>query len=434
MRKIILLSVSLIFALSLPIYGQHVIDLGPIYDTAKLTPIKLAINNIKIRGECSPEDSTLANKMFDVFSRDLDFHMLLDTVMLDPFILKVYEMDEPDLWVWKYMGAAHVLDVTVEFSADKIRMDYKLYNLALMKESASDSYRQDRKAWRNLAHTISDEVVERLTGYKGIYRTKLAFVTAKTGNKEIYISDYDGYNLQPVTANGSINISPVWDAKSEAILYTSYKSGKPFIWEVNLKNSEHKIIANFPGINSAPAVSPNNRDLLLTLSKDGNAEIYLASRSGKIKRRLTNSFSIETSPTFAPSGRELAFTSDRSGGPQIYMMDTEGLNVRRITYIGQQNESPSISPDGTKIAYVTRSGRGSFDICVAEIDGSNYKIITNTGFNENPKWAPDGFHIVFSTQWNDRTAIYISDYLGMNKRLITNLPSSSNPSWSGYID
>lgn len=402
-------------------------------ETSDFEPIRLAINQVNIRGEVSAEDSALAKRIHSVLNDDLDFHFIIDTVMIDPFILRVYEADKPDLMIWKQLGADHVLNITAEFSDDKIRLDYSLQNIRILKESSSDSYRLERKYWRTLAHTISDEVVERLTGYEGIFRTRLVFVTAKTGNKEIYISDYDGYNVQAVTKNGSINISPIWDSENESILYTSYKKGQPDIWEAELKNGEHKQIASYPGINSAPAISPNNKEMVLTLSKDGNAELYLTNRKGKIKRRLTNSFSIETSPAFSPSGRELAFTSDRTGGPQIYMMDTEGLNVRRITFIGGQNESPSISPDGSKIAYVTRSGRGSFDICVADINGSNYKIITNSGFNENPRWAPDGLHLIYSSQFGDRSVLYISDYLGLKKRLVSNQPGSSNPSWSGYL-
>jgi TolB protein len=159
----------------------------------------------------------------------------------------------------------------------------------------------------------------------------------------------------------------------------------------------------------------------------------LTDRKGKIKRRLTSSPSIETAPSFSPSGKELAFTSDRTGAPQVYMMDAEGLNVRRITYVAKQNESPAISPDGTKIAYVTRNDEGNFHICVAEIDGSDYRVITSTGFNENPRWAPDGLHLVYSTRWGDRSALYISDYLGMKKRLISNQPGCSNPCWSGFM-
>ncbi|MBD3381233.1 MAG: Tol-Pal system beta propeller repeat protein TolB [candidate division Zixibacteria bacterium] len=403
-----------------------------IRDTA-FSPIKLGINQIEIDGEATAEDSLLARRIENIIAADLDFHFVLDTVMIDPFILKVYEVEKPDLMIWKYMKADHVLDLKIRFSDEKIRLTYSLSNLRVLKESASDSYRLKRMYWRHLAHTISDAVVERLTGYEGIFRTRLVYVTAKTGNKEIYLSDYDGSSEQPVTANGSINISPVWDAENDAIIYTSYKHGKPDLWAVDLKDGEHEKIASYPGINSAAAISPTNKEMALTLSKDGNAEIYLADRNAKVKRRLTHNRSIETSPAFLPSGRELAFTSDRTGGPQIYIMDTEGLNVRRITFVGRQNESPAISPDGSKIAYVTRSERGSFDICVAEIDGSDYKIITNTGFNENPRWAPDGLHLVYSTQYGDRTAIYISDFMGINRRLITNEPGSSNPCWSGFL-
>jgi len=423
---IVLLLYSNLFCQS----GRYVADIE-LSDTG-FAAINIGINQVKFTNDVSLDDSLIARKIYTIISEDLNFHSMLDTVMVDPFILRVYEVDEPDLMIWKYKEADHVLDLSIEFSEKKIRLNYSLKNLKIMKETASDSYRLERNHWRYLAHTISDEIVERLTGYKGIYRTRLVFVNSKTGNKEIYVCDYDGYNTHPITNNGSINLSPIWDAKNETILYTSYKTGKPDLWEVNLKSGKHELIASYPGINSAPAVSPNNRDMLLTLSKDGNAEIYLVDRKGKIRRRLTTSSAIETSPSFSPSGRELAFTSDRTGGPQIYMMDTEGLNTRRITYIGNQNESPAISPDGTKIAYVTRSGRGSFDICVAEINGKDYKIITNTGFNENPRWAPDGLHLIYSTRWGDRAAIYISDLLGQNKRLVTNLPGSSNPCWSGF--
>jgi TolB protein len=434
MRKSFIVIVVLMLTLVSFEYGQaQGFEIWDEIESSEFKPIRLAINQVHIRGEVSPEDSALAKKIYSVLNDDLDFHFIIDTVMLDPFILKVYEAEEPDLMIWKQLGADHVLNITAEFSDDKIRLDYSLQNIRILKESSSDSYRLERQYWRTLAHTVSDEVVERLTGYKGIFSTRLVFVTAKTGNKEIYVSDYDGYNVQAVTKNGSINISPIWDSRSESILYTSYKKGQPDIWEADLKNGEHNQIASYPGINSAPAISPNNKEMVLTLSKDGNAELYLTNRKGKIKRRLTNSFAIETSPSFSPSGRELAFTSDRTGGPQIYMMDTEGLNVRRITYIGAQNESPSISPDGSKIAYVTRSGRGSFDICVADINGSNYKIITNSGFNENPRWAPDGLHVIYSSQFGDRSVLYISDYLGLKKRLVCNQPGSSNPCWSGFL-
>jgi len=434
-QSIVFFIISLLMMVSINSGSAQRFEIWSEIESSGFEPIKLAINQVSIRGEASPEDSGIAEKIYRVLNDDLDFHFVLDTVMIDPFILKLWEKDEPDLFIWKQMGADHVLNVTAEFSEEKIRLDYSLQNLRLQsfRETASDSYRLDRQYWRYLAHTISDEVVERLTGYKGIFRTRLAFITAKTGNKEVYISDYDGYNVQPVTNNDSINISPVWDAKSESILYTSWKRGQPDIWEADLKDSEHKLIASYPGINSAPAISPNNREMVLTLSKDGNAELYLTDRKGKIKRRLTNSFAIETSPAFAPSGREIAFTSDRTGGRQIYMMDTEGLNVRRITYLGSMNESASISPDGSKIAYVTIGPRGSFDICVADINGSNYKIITDSGFNENPRWAPDGLHLIYSSQWGDRSVLYISDYLGLKKRLVCNQPGSSNPCWSGYL-
>jgi len=430
----LLTTLFIIFILTTSVFSQQSrfeVDIG--IEDSGWEPIKLGINQVKIKGDVSAEDSLLAQKIYTVLNDDLNFHFFIDTVMVSPFILKVYEVDEPDLMIWKYMDAEHVLDVSLEFSDEKIRMNYSLTNMTILKESASDSYRLERKHWRYLAHTVADEVVERLTGYEGIFRTRLVFVHAKTGNKEIYISDYDGYNVQQITNNGSINISPVFDAKGESILYTSYKSGRPDLWEVKLDKGNHKVVASYPGINSAPAIAPNNKDMLLTLSKDGNAELYLTNRKGKIKRRLTKTSAIETSPSFSPSGRELAFTSDRTGGPQIYMMDTEGLNVRRVTFIGRQNESPAISPDGTKIAYVTRSDRGSFDICVADIDGSDYKIITNSGFNENPRWAPDGLHLTYSTQWGDRKAIYISDWMGMKKRLITNQSGCSNPCWSGFL-
>ena len=226
-----------------------------------------------------------------------------------------------------------------------------------------------RDEWRHMDHRISNEIVRTLTGEKGIFLTKVAYVKKIGKAKEIAIADYDGANERLLTKNGSINLSPTFSPDGKEIFFTSYLETDPKLFKVNIASGRLTKLTDLPGLAEAPSVSPDGKRLACVLSKDGNSEIYVLDMKGRIKRRLTHNRSIDTAPSWSPNGKYITFTSDRSGRPQVYMMDSDGRRQRRLTYEGRYNDSPSWSTRGDRVIFVSRSKRGRFDIASIDTSG-----------------------------------------------------------------
>ena len=284
---------------------------------------------------------------------------------------------------------------------------------------------------RKAAHKFADDVVLFLTGESGIAQTKVAFVSTANGSQELHVMDYDGYGERPLTAHGSICISPDWSPDGSVIAFTGYWKGNPDLHGIKSIGGKSWVISSRPGINSAPAFSPDGKRIAFTMTVDGSAEIYVAKADGSDPRRLTRNPAIDSSPSWSPSGNQIAFTSGRSGTPQVYVMDADGANVSRLTYEGSLNDSPAWSPQGDRIAYVSRRD-GRMEICVVSVFGGAEQPLTwGAGNNENPRWAPDGRHLCFSSDRNGRREIYIMNDDGSGQRQITGGPGEKFcPSWS----
>jgi len=432
MKKIVLLLV--LFAMACPgiIRAQSSADVYPPALTRHgvFTQYAISVEDFKLTSMVgSPDELAISQQISQIIRDDLSFHLAFKEIPIDSFILTVLELKEMTKLAWKQMGAENLVTGTCSFEGDEIAIKYSIWDLVRMSEVWKGGFKTSRDNMRALAHSVSDDVVSKVAGMKPLFNTKIAYISARTGNKEVYVSDYDGYNSFAVTANGSINLSPVWDPKGKSVYYTSYKDGRPELYRADIGSSKHVKIASYHGINSAAAISPFDNEICLTLTRDGNAELYLLDMNGKIKRRLTNTRSIESSPSFSPDARTIAFSSDRTGSPQIYLMDDEGLDITRVTYTGNYNDSPAISPDGTKIAFVTRSPRGNFDICIVDVNGENFRTITNSGANENPHWAPDSYHLVYASRHADNYDLFITDFMGVTKRQISTDHRSTNPYW-----
>ncbi|MFH1894066.1 MAG: Tol-Pal system beta propeller repeat protein TolB [Candidatus Zixiibacteriota bacterium] len=430
-KNTILLSIVMLVAAMNVVIAQPSADISArIIQEGEIRQYPISVEDFRITSMVSsPDDIRLAQQISQIIRDDLSFHMLFKEIPIDSFILSVLELTEMTKLAWKHMGAEYLVTGRCTIEGSEVEINYTIRNLVHMSEMRSDGFRSSRDNLRALAHSVSDDVVKQVAGMKPLFNTKIAYVSAKSGNKEIYVCDYDGHSSYAVTSNGSINLSPVWDAQGKSILYTSFKGGFPELWRANIGSANHSKVASYKGLNSAAAISPTNDEICLTLSKDGNAELYLLDMNGKIKRRLTNSRAIESSPSFGPNSRTIAFSSDRTGTPQVYLMDDEGLDVTRVTYRGSYNDSPAFSPDGSKIAFVTRSDRGNFDICVVDVTGENFRLITRSGSNENPHWAPDSYHLVYSARHNDNYDLFITDFMGLTRRQISSDSKSSNPFW-----
>ncbi len=375
-------------------------------------------------------DSTLMNYITRVVQFDVDFYADFELVLIDSFYLKTYEIKELDMLGWMRLGATYVIKLEAEFPGNKMRVRWRLWDTARNQQFARGSVEKARDQWRTMGHEISNEIVRTLTGEEGIFLSKIVYVKKVDQAKEIFVADYDGANERQLTDNKTINISPVFSPDGRDIFFTSYLQGDPHLYRVNVASGEVYNIARFKGIVAAPAISPDGDKIACVLTKDGNSEIYVLDLEGQIIKRLTRHWSIDTSPTWSPDGRMIAFSSDRTGTPQVYIMDSDGINVRRLTYQGGYNDSPIWSDRGDRITLVTRSRSRRFDLASIDTSGADYRVLTEVGMNENPHFAPDGKHIIFSSTRLGTSDIYTMDINGRNQRRLTTKGDCSNPNWS----
>lgn len=253
----------------------------------------------------------------------------------------------------------------------------------------SKSYSADP---RTMAHRFCDDIVQTLTGHPGIAMSKIAFVSTRTGRKEIYTADYDGANARQITHDSGISVSPSLSPSGRLLAYTGYLSGYADIYLIDLTSGARQRIVKFPGTNSGPRFSPDGNRLACTLSKDGRPGLYIVGLHGGVER-LTRTRGAESCGTWSPNGSELIYSSDENGSPQLYRISASGGSGRLLsTGFGYATE-PNWSPDGQHIAFNVRSG-GAFAVAVLDLGSGSSRIVAQ---GENPVWSPDSRHLIFST-------------------------------------
>ena len=331
---------------------------------------------------------------------------------------------------WTVVGAELLITGLFKEANGNITMELRLFDTFKARRIIGKKYTGKKADQRRMIHRFCSEVIKYLTGHRGVFGSKIAFVSTGSGNKEIYSCAFDGYNPQQVTRNRSINLSPAWSSDGRYLAYTSYKKGKPDIFIKNLAEMQETSI-NKKGLNITPAWMPGKFELAATLSFSGDQEIYLLTGSGKIIKRLTNIRGIDLSPTWSPDGKKLAFVSNRSGSPQIYVQDLTSGKVRRLTYVGNYNTQPNWSPRGDKIVFASVLD-GRRNIVVMGLDGQEPLQLTHeSGDNEAPAWSPDGSLVVFSSNREGPFRIYVMTAFGTDQlRLLVMKGEQTNPKWS----
>ncbi len=427
---LILLSLTTVLA-ALNANAQKVRDftLPDVVDAFRATPY--GVDDMKYIGTryISQEDSTLMQHITRVVQRDIDFYADFSLIPIDSFYMTTYEIKEMDLLGWQRLGAEFLIKLEAEFPAQNIRGFWRMYHTPSQREVASGQLEYHRTYWRELAHDIANEIVYNSTGERGIFRTKVVYVKKFGQAKELFMADYDGTNEKQLTKTGSINLSPMFSPNQEEVYFTSYMSGEPQMYRLVLKTGEMTQIGDFQGVVAAPSISPDGNKIACVLSKDGNSEIYVLDLKGNIIKRLTKHRSIDSAPSWSPDGQSIVFSSDRTGAPQIYIMDADGLNVRRLTYEGGYNDSPIWADRGERITFVSRTKSRRFDLASINVDGTDYRVLTEVGMNENPHFSPDGKHIIFASSRLSSGDIYTMDLSGQNQRRLTHGGTSSNPAW-----
>ena len=343
------------------------------------------------------------------------------------------EGSRPDVTPWRQKGADSLAAGSVTRLADgRYDVRFRLWDVVRGKDLGGQSYAVTVGDLRLAAHRIADFIYEKLTGEKGVFSTRIAYVTKAGSRYNLWVSDADGENAQSALASGEPIISPAWSADGGRLAYVSFESRKPVVYVHDVASGKRRLIANFRGSNSAPAWSPDGRTLAVTLSREGGSQLYSIDANGGEPRRLTQSAGIDTEPLYSPDGRSIYFVSDRGGAPQIYRMPVSGGNPERVTFTGGYNISPSISPDGRWLAYISRIN-GVFKLQVMELSSGAVHSITDTTADESPSFAPNGRLIVYATRQNGQEALMTTTLDGKIKaRLAGKGGDIREPDWGPF--
>ena len=349
---------------------------------------------------------------------------------IDPAAGPPVSTDTVDFGRWGGVGADMLITGLLKVTGGRIEMELRLFDVVKKQFLLGKRYRGDQRDIRLILRRFASEVIFLLTGNKGLFDSRIAFVSTQTGNKEIYACDFDGKNIEKITKTGSITLSPAWSTDGRWMAFTSYQDGKADLYIRHMSKSQGAHVKK-KGINITPAWRPKKFELAASLSYQGNSEIYLLTGTGKIIKRLTYNQGIDVSPAWSPDGRRIAFVSDRSGNPQIHVMDVSTRRAERLTFEGKYNTSPSWSPKGDKIAYSAQD-KGRFYIEIIDAAGGKpVRLTDGTADAESPSWSPDGSLIAYVSNREGASRIYVMTAFGTDqRRLIVSGGEQSSPRWS----
>lgn len=344
------------------------------------------------------------------------------------------ETSQPPLPALRSAGADALVVGSVARQADgRFDVRFKLWDVVRGAELAGQSLVVAPADLRMAAHRIADLIHEKLTGERGAFATRIAYVTAARGTHTLRVADSDGEGGQVALTSREPIISPAWSPDGRELAYVSFETRKAVVWAQNVVTGARRQIANFRGSNSAPAWSPSGSELAVTLSRQGGSQIYLIGRQGGEPRRVTQSSAIDTEATFAPDGHTLYFVSDRGGSPQIYRQSLGGGGASRVSFSGNYCISPAVSPDGKLLAYVVRSG-GTFRVVLQDTAGGEARVISDTVHDESPSFAPNSKWLIYATRSGGREVLMTSSVDGRVKNtLLTSGLDIREPAWGPYL-
>ena len=343
------------------------------------------------------------------------------------------ETSSPVYADWRARQAEALVAGSVSRLADgRLDIRFKLWDVVKGTELVGEAHAVHPDDARLAAHRIADIVYEKLTGERGVFATRMAYVTKAGRRYSLVIADADGESARVALASPEPIISPAWAPNGRELAYVSFESGKATVRIQDVQTGGRRVLADFKGTNSAPAWSPDGNQLVLSLSRDGGTQLFVINRDGSGVRRIAQSSAIDTEACYAPDGSKIYFVSDRGGGPQIYRMPATGGAAERVTFSGGYNISPAISPDGRTMAYINRSG-GAFRLSVMDLATGQSQTISEANDDESPAFAPNGKLIVYASRAGGKEVLMTTTLDGKIKTpLLVTLAEVREPNWGPF--
>jgi TolB protein len=344
----------------------------------------------------------------------------------------VDENGTPDYNALRAKGADAVVSGSAARLADgRIDVRFRLWDVVKGADQGGQSEPTLPVDLRLSAHHVSDQIYQKLTGERGIFSTRIAYVTKGAGKYTLRIADADGASIVPALIDNEPIISPAWSPDGSELAFVTFHDKKAKVVIRNVHAGTMREVAAFKGSNSAPAFSPDGRTMAVTLSRDGGSHVFLMDRNGGNVRRITESTGIDTEAKFSPDGAFLYFVSDRGGGPQIYKQSVSGGGATRVTFNGAYNISPALSPDGKFLAYINR-GNG-FKVMVMDLGTNDVRSVSDTNDDESPSFAPNGRYIIYATKAGGRDVLMVTTSDGKFKStLVESGLDIREPVWGPY--
>lgn len=381
-----------------------------------------------------PAAPAVAEELHAVLAADLDLAGMFRFVDPAAFLGDAGRIGlfstQVDFDQWRLLGAEVLIKGAYTVQGEQVVVEARLFDVPGRRLLAGRRFVGALKDVRRIAHAFADLVLKELTGEGGPFDARLAFISARSGHKELWLMDVDGHNPIRLTDHRNLVLNPDFSPSGKELLFTSYRAGNPDLYRKEIFTGQEARISAQRGLNIAGRYAPDGGAIALTLSRDSDPEIYLLGRDGTIRQRLTNNFGVDVDPSWSPDGRRLAFVSSRLGSPQIFIVDLDGGAPRRLTANGKYDATPAWSPKGDRIAFTRQEG-GRFDIYTIRPDGSDERRLTfGPGNLEHPRWSPDGRFLVYSSDAGGKKRLHIMRADGTGGRRLPFEGDASHPAWS----
>jgi TolB protein len=389
----------------------------------------------------TPADGQAGSDIAGVITNNLRRSGLFAPIDPAAFIEHINNIDvAPQFPSWKQINAQDLVTGRVTRQGDgRLKAEFRLWDVGTGQQLTGQQYVTSPEYWRRIAHIISDQIYERLTGEKGYFDTRVVFIdesgAAERRIKKLAIMDQDGANVRYLTRGADLVLTPRFSPSTQEITYMEFGQGDPRVYLYNIETGQREIVGNFPGMSFAPRFSPDGQRIIMSLQQGGNANLFVMDLRSKSTTRLTDTPAIDTSPSYSPDGSQICFESDRGGKPQIYVMAAGGGAAQRISPFDDGTYStPVWSPRGDYIAF-TKQGGGQFAIGIMKPDGTGVRILTSGWHNEGPTFAPNGRVLMFFRDpgGNSGPSLYTVDVSGRNEQRVPTPGYASDPAWSPLL-